>query len=137
MGDIVLKGHKVSKGRAYGEALVSLSPLSFKGGVNPETGIVVEKGHELEGTSITDRILVFLVGKGSTAGAYQLYELAYCKKAPKAIINLRADSIVALGAIMGSIPMMDKLDGNPLDVIKTGDFVEVDADEGVVKVRAR
>ncbi len=137
MTEKILRGHKVSKGKVQGEALVSLSPLSFKGGVNPETGIVVEKGHELEGFSITDKILVFPVGKGSTAGAYQLYELAYWKKAPKAIINLRADSIVAVGAIMGNIPMMDKLEENPLDMIKTGDFVEVDADGGVVRVSSR
>ena len=135
MAEIVLKGHKVSKGKAQGEALVSRSPISFWGGVNPETGLVVEKGHELEGKSVTDKILIYPVGKGSTAGSYQVYELTLFKKAPRGIINLRADSIVAVGAILGNIPMVDRLDQNPVEVIKTGDLVEVDADQGKVTVK--
>ena len=137
MTEIILKGHKVAKGKAQGEALVSHSAISFLGGVNTETGVVAEKGHELEGLSVSNKILVFPTGKGSTAGSYQLYELVYCKKAPRAIINNRADSIVAIGAIIGNIPMVDRLEPNPLEVIKTGDIVEVDADQGIVKVKPR
>jgi len=132
---IILKGHKVSKGKAQGEALVSQSPISFMGGVDPETGLIIEKGHELEGKCIADKILIFPTGKGSTAGSYQLYELAFFKKAPKAIINLRADPIVTVGAIMSNIPLVDKLDKNPLEIIKTNDFVEIDADQGIVKLK--
>ena len=135
MAEIILKGHKIAGGKAQGEALVCQSPLSFMGGVNPQTGLVVERGHELEGISICDKILVFPTGKGSTVGSYQLYELTIEKKAPKAIINVRADSIVAIGAILGNIPMVDRLDQNPLEVIGTGDPVEVDADQGIVRVR--
>jgi len=135
MDEIILKGHKVVKGKAEGEALVSQSPISFMGGVNPETGLIVEKGHELEGMSVCEKILVFPTGKGSTVGSYQLYELAIQKKAPKAIINLRADSIVAIGAILGKIPIVDRLDQNPLEIIVTGDFVEVDAEQGIVRVK--
>ena len=135
MSEIILKGHKVAKGKAEGEALVSKSPISFMGGVNPETGVVVEKGHELEGVCIADKIFVFPYGKGSTAGSYQLYELTYTKKAPKALVNLRADPIVVTGAIMGNIPMIDRVEPNPLEVIKTGDIVEVNADQGIVRVK--
>jgi predicted aconitase with swiveling domain len=135
MTEIILKGHKVAKGKAQGEALVSQSPISFMGGVNPETGLIVEKGHELEGMNVCEKILVFPTGKGSTVGSYQLYELTIQKKAPKAIINVRADSIVAIGAILGKIPMVDRLDKNPLEIIVTGDLVEVDADQGIVRVK--
>ena len=135
MAEIILKGHKVAKGKARGEALVSQSPISFMGGVNPETGLIVEKGHELEGASISEKILIFPTGKGSTVGSYQLYELTIQKKAPKAIINVRADPIVAIGAIMGNIPMVDKLEQSPLEVIKTKDLVEVDADQGIVRIK--
>ncbi len=135
MTEIVLKGHKVAKGKAQGEALVTSSAISFLGGVNTETGCVVEKGHELEGQCITDRILVFPTGKGSTAGSYQLYELAYSSKAPRAIINKRADSIIAIGAILGNIPMVDRVEPDPLQAIRTGDMVEVDADLGIVTVK--
>jgi len=134
---MILKAHKVAKGKAAGEALVSKSPVSFLGGINPETGFVVEKGHEIEGKNVSGKILIFPVGKGSTAGSFQVYELAYCKNAPNAIINLRADPVVAIGAIISNIPMVDQLDKNPLEVIKTGDFVEVDADQGIVRVKPR
>jgi predicted aconitase with swiveling domain len=137
MKEIILRGHKVAKGRAQGEALVSKTPVSFLGSVNPETGMVVEEGHELNGSSIADKILIFPIGKGSTAGSYQLYELAYHKKAPKAIINIQADPVVAVGAIISKIPMVDKLEQNPLEMIKTGDTVEVDADQGIVKVSSQ
>ena len=135
--EIVLKGHRVSKGKSIGEALVSHFPISFFGGVNPETGFIVEKGHELEGSSISDKVFVFPTGKGSTAGSYQLYELTISNKAPKAIINIRADPVVAAGAIISGIPMVDRLDQNPIEVIRTGDLVEADADQGVVRVRPK
>ena len=111
----------------------------FNNELHPETLKEYErgKGHELNGKSITDKILIFPVGKGSTAGSYQLYELAYYKKAPKAIINIQADPVVAVGAIISDIPMVDKLDQNPLEIIKTGDTLEVDADQGIVKVRSK
>ena len=137
MPETILKGHKVSKGKAKGEALVSRAPISFMGGVNPETGIIIDKGHELEGASVTDKILVFPVGKGSTSGSYQLYTLVHFGKAPKGIINRRADSVVAIGAIIGDIPMMDRLEQDPLEIIKTGDLVEIDADQGIVKVMSK
>jgi uncharacterized protein len=137
MAEMVMKAHKVSKGKASGEALVSKSPVSFLGGINPETGVVVEKGHELEGKNVSGKVLVFPVGKGSTAGSFQLYELACCQNAPKAIINLRADPVIAIGAIISKIPMVDQLDKNAIEAIKTGDLVEVDADQGTVRVRPR
>ena len=135
MGEMLLNGHKVAKGKAEGEALVSTQPISFMGGVNTQSGIIVEKGHCLEGISITQKILVFPVGKGSTVGSYRLYEMVRNKTQPKGIINLRADPVVAAGAIISDIPMIDRLDGNPLEVIKTGDNVEIDADRGTVMIR--
>jgi predicted aconitase with swiveling domain len=135
MGEIILKGHKVSKGKTEGEALISNEPISFLGGIDSETGLIVEKNHELEGIRITGKILVFPVGKGSTLGSYRLYEMVRYNTQPIGIINLRADPVVAVGAIISNIPMVDKLDGNPLELIKTGDYVELDADNGTVKIK--
>jgi predicted aconitase with swiveling domain len=137
MDEIILKGHKVAKGKAEGEALVSQQPISFMYSVDPETGVVTEEGHDLEGMGITGKILVFPVGKGSSAGSYRLYEMLRCKTHPKGLINLRAEPVVATGAIFCDIPMVDQLDGNPLEMIRTGDYVEIDADQGIVKVRKR
>ena len=137
MPEIILNGHKVAKGKAEGEALVSREPISFLGGVNPETGAIVEKNHMLEGSKITGKILIFPLEKGSAAGSFILYEMVRNKTAPKGIINWRADPVITVGAIIGNIPMVDRLDGDPIELIKTGDHVELDADKGIVRVRSK
>jgi predicted aconitase with swiveling domain len=137
MDNIILQGHKVVGGLAQGEALVCHEPITFLGGVNPFTGIVTEKGHALEGKCIADKILVYPTGKGSTGGSYRIYDMAKRGTAPKAIINLRAEPITAIGAIIGEIPMMDKLSEDPLKVIGTGDWVRVEASEGRVIIHKK
>lgn len=131
---IVLKGRKISKGVAEGQALVSSKPVSFLGGVNPDTGVVVERGHDLEGVCIGGRVLVFPRGKGSTGGSWIILRLAENNVAPKAMINIETEPIVAVGAIISKIPLIDKLDRNPIEAIKTGDFVKVDANVGSVEI---
>lgn len=131
---ITLKGRKVIGGMAEGEAVVTKQPVSFLGGVNPDSGMVVEKGHEAEGQCITDKVFVFPRGKGSTAGPYIIYAMAKRKTAPIAMINVEAEPIIAVGSAMGNIPMVDRLDQNPLEVISTGDHVKIDGDKGIVEV---
>ncbi len=131
---LVIKGRRVSSGRAEGIALVTNERLGFNYGVDPSTGIVVERGHELEGKSIKDMILVFPAGKGSTGGSFLIYQLSRRGTGPKAIVNVRTETIVAVGAVMGRIPVVDRLDRNPIEVIKNGDRVEVDGDSGTVRV---
>jgi predicted aconitase with swiveling domain len=134
---IILKGRKVIGGVAEGEAVVTKEPVSFLGGVNPDKGMVVERGHELEGKSITGKIFVFPHGKGSTAGPYIIYAMAKRKTAPAAMINVEAEPIIAVGAAMGNIPLVDRLDKNPLEAIATGDRVRIDGDQGVVEIIKR
>jgi len=128
---MILQGRKVANGKADGEALVSSDGISFYGGVEPETGKVVEKGHPLEGQSVTGKILVFPTGKGSTVGSYTIYDMKKRGTAPAAIINKEIETIVAVGAIISEIPCVDKID---IEQIKTGDRVIVDADAGTVDV---
>lgn len=130
----ILKGRTVVEGFCRGYALVSKNPLSFLGGVDPAEGRVVERGHDLCGKCVKDKILCFPHGHGSTVGSYVLYALAKKKLSPKAIINKNADPVVVVGAIMANIPMIDQVD---IEQIKTGDYVEVDADKGLVKVLKR
>jgi predicted aconitase with swiveling domain len=117
------KGRVIRAGSAEGTALVSVEPIGFLGGVDPETGIVVELGHPLEGACVTGRILVFPTGKGSTVGSYTLYRMARTGTAPAAIVNAHSEAIVAVGAIIGEIPMVDQID---ITDIETGDLVRVD-----------
>ncbi len=125
------EGRKISPGTASGEALVSTQGISFYGGVDPETGVVVEKDHELEGQSVTGKVLVFPSGKGSTVGSYVLYQLAKTGKGPVAIINQETETIVAVGCIISEIPAVDKI---PIDKINTGRQVRVDATKGFVEI---
>jgi predicted aconitase with swiveling domain len=116
----------VKAGQAEGEALVSPDPIGFLGGVDPDTGLVIEAGHPLEGECVTGRILVFPTGKGSTVGSYTLYRLARNGMAPAAIINAEADPVVAVGAIIAEIPMLDQVN---VSHIHTGDWVQVQDQE--------
>ncbi len=112
----------IKSGVADGPALVSTEPIGFLGGVDGKTGIVTERGHPLEGASVTGKILVFPTGKGSTVGSYVLYELAANGLAPAGIINAESEPIVAVGAIISDIPMVDQI---PIDRIQTGDRVRI------------
>jgi predicted aconitase with swiveling domain len=122
MDGLLLTGRVIKAGQAQGEALVSPEPLGFFGGVDPETGIVVEPGHPLEGQYVAGRVLVFPTGKGSTVGSYILYRLKKSGLAPAAIINAESEPIVAVGAIISEIPMVDRV---ALEKINSGDQVEI------------
>ncbi len=126
---MILIGRKISTGNATGEALVTSMGISFYGGVDPETGRVVEKGHELEGQSIAGRVLVFPTGKGSTVGSYTLYRLKKAGLAPAAIVNLEAETITAVGCIISDIPCVDHIS---IERLKTGMQVSVDGESGTV-----
>ena len=129
-----LKAHIVSRGKAHGDALVSKQPISFLGSIDVKTGIVVEKGHELFGLSIKGKVLVFPGGKGSTVGSYAIYQLKKNGSAPMAMINIRTEPIVAVGAIISDIPLVDNVEENPVNLIKNGDKVLVDAILGSVEI---
>jgi uncharacterized protein len=118
-----MKGRIISKGKGEGEALTTTQPVSFYGGVDPNTGEVIEKGHELQGKTVKDKILVFPNGKGSTVGSYTLYRMKKNGTAPAAMINKECETIVAVGAIISEIPCVDKVD---ISKIKTGDHVKVE-----------
>lgn len=125
-----MKGRKIFPGKAEGEAIVTSQPVSFFGGVDPDTGIIAEQGHELEGRSISGKIFVFPQGKGSTVGSYTMYQLKKNGKAPLAIINRETETVVAVGAIISEIPCVDKID---ISGIKTGDILSVDAENGSIE----
>jgi predicted aconitase with swiveling domain len=122
---VKIKGRVIKEGQARGSALVSTEALGFFGGVDPETGVVIEQGHQLEGQSVAGRILVFPRGKGSTVGSYTLYGLMKNGVAPSGIVNARSEAIVAVGAIIADIPMVDRID---ISRIRTGDTVSIDGE---------
>jgi len=127
-----MKGRMISPGNVTGEAIVSSEPIGFYGGIDLNTGIVIEKDHPLEGESVKGKILVFPNGKGSTVGSYVIYGLQKNDVGPLGIINKETETIVATGAILAGIPCVDHID---IDDIKTGDTIVLNADEGEVIVK--
>lgn len=125
--------HKVASGRASGPALVTRQAISFLGNVNPETGVVVDPAHELFGQSISGKVLIFPGGKGSTVGSYVIYQLKKRGLAPAAMINIRSEPIVAVGAIISGIPLVDRVAEEILE-IESGTMIEVDADGGSIRI---
>ncbi|BDC36429.1 MAG: DUF126 domain-containing protein [Candidatus Methanoliparum thermophilum] len=117
-------GRVISHGSCEGEALVSQKDISFLGGVDPKTGIVIDEFSDIRGCCIKDKILVFPKGKGSTVGSYIILQLKKNGVAPLGIINKNAEVIVAIGAIISEIPMIE-IDN--INLIKTGDLVKIDA----------
>lgn len=127
-----MKGRTISPGKVEAEAIVSTEAIGFYGGIDAKTGLVIEKGHPLEGKSVTDKILVFPCGKGSTVGSYVIYGLAKNGVGPAGIINKETETIVATGVILAGIPCVDQID---IDKIKTGDRIILDADNARVEIK--
>ena len=126
-----LKGRKIFGGRTEGRALISGEAISFYGGVHPETGVVEEEGHPLQGRSVAGRVLVFPNGKGSTVGSYTLFRMKRNGTAPAAILNRECETVVAVGAIIAEIPCMDRVE---IEKILDSSLVRVDADRGRVEI---
>lgn len=130
----IIKCRKISRGQAQGKVIISSDPLSFLGGVDPQTGDITDRQHELYQQNISGQILVISSGKGSTVGSYVIYQMAKNKTAPLAIVAMEAEPIIATGAIMASIPMVDQPEENVLKILKKGNRIEVDADAGIIKI---
>ncbi len=126
----VLVGRVIKSGHGEGPALVSPAPIGFLGGVDPDTGIVLEPGHPLQGRSVAGKVLVFPTGKGSTVGSYTILRLGRGGHGPAAIVNAESETIVAVGAIIADIPMVDQID---ISLIRDDDWVIVA--DGVVTVQ--
>ena len=130
-----LRGRRISRGKAEGYAIVSRRPFSFLGDVDVESGRVVAEDSDIRGESIAGRVFVFPKGRGSTVGTYVLLRMRKRGTAPIAIVNVETEPIIAVGAILAEIPLIDRLERDPLDVIRTGDYVIVDSEEGWIEVR--
>ena len=135
--DLVLHGRKVVGGVVEGEALVTAETISGWGGVNPLKGEVIESRHELRGVSFANKVLIFPGAKGSSgwSGVFHLTRLA--GTAPLALVFNTMTTKAALGAVVLRVPSLTDLDGDPVQLVRTGDWVRVDADQGTLSVWKR
>lgn len=131
---MIVKGRSISKGVAKGEVLMSKEPISFLGGVDPKTGIIIDKDSSAFGKSVAGKVLVFPRGKGSTVGSYVMLQLKKNGVAPIAIINLETETIVAVGAIISGIPLVDRLEKDPYIILKDGQIITVNGKEGKIEI---
>ena len=134
---IVLRGRKVVGGCAEGEAIVTQDTISGWGGINERDGTIIERRHELRGRSFKDKILVFPGAKGSSGWSAYFHMTRLNGVAPRAMIFNKMTTKIALGAVVARAPAITDLDRDPLLVIETGDWVKVDADNGVVEIFKR
>jgi uncharacterized protein len=131
---IVLRGRKVVGGVAEGEALVTGEHISGWGGIDARTGTIIETRHELRGVSFAGKVLVFPGAKGSSGWSSQFHIARLAGKAPAAMLFNEMTTKIALGAVVTRAPALTDFDADPLAVIRTGDWVKVDADRGIVEV---
>ncbi len=135
--EISLKCHKIVGGYGEGEALVSHQPICFYL-TDPKTGIVREKDHDLFGKNLANKVLVFPSGKASSVVQIDgLYKLASHNLAPKAMIVKDVETVLIVSAFLVKVPLVDRLEKDPFEVIHTGDFVKVDAEKARVTVTKR
>jgi predicted aconitase with swiveling domain/8-oxo-dGTP pyrophosphatase MutT (NUDIX family) len=129
-GILILKGRGISRGKATGALTLLEQPFSFLGGVDPKTGrLTIASG--AEGKNISNSIFAFPFGRGSTVGSYTLLQMKKEGTIPSAIINENAETIVATGAVMARVPMIDSID---LRILCDGDEVVVDGEEGTLEL---
>src|SRR2546427_10709735 len=126
-----LRARGIVPGRASGTAIASSAVFSFVGGVDPANGSILDEATGSEGERLEGRIFAFPTGKGSTVGSYVLYGLGKRGYGPAAIVNRRADAVVAVGATLAGIPMVDRVDVGGL---LTGDRIVVNADRGSLEL---
>jgi predicted aconitase with swiveling domain len=131
---ILLHGRKIVGGSAQGEALVTRQTISGWGGIDPKTGTIIELRHELRGKSFKDKILVFPGAKGSSGWSAFFHMARLNGAAPKGFLFNKMSTKIALGLVVTHAPALSDFDRDPLTVIETGDWVEIDADQGIVKV---
>lgn len=121
-------------GSAEGVALVTRQGWAAFMAVDVHTGQVTERGHELAGLSVSDKILVIPRAKGSSAFSMGAQALRLAGTAPRALVIGEINPQSALGALVMRIPAVCDMDADPTEAIETGDWVRVDGDAGIVEV---
>jgi cis-L-3-hydroxyproline dehydratase len=134
-------GTALVAGDADGLALTTTEALSLWGGLNPETGEIVDRRHPLSGRFVSGRVLVLPHGRGSCSASGVLLESIRNGTAPAAVIVSQVDPIIGLGAILGeelydrTVPVV-LLAGEQRAAIADGDRITVRGDGRVTVERA-
>lgn len=135
-GVVKINGRGAIKGIARGKALISRKTIIGWGGIDIYTGIVIEKGHPLEGRSIKDTILILDGSRGSNGWSLFFHAAQISGCGPAGLVFPSLDSRTAVTAAVLNIPLVTDLDRDIFDLVNPGDLVRVDGNAGVVEVTA-
>jgi predicted aconitase with swiveling domain len=113
-------------GAAAGPVLASAVPLSLWGGVDSDTGTIIDRQHPLCGERLAGRILALPAGRGSSAASAVLLELLVSDQGPAGIVLRGIDEVLVVGVIVA-----DELFGKSVPLVAVGEqrFAEVLAAE--------
>ncbi|MDA0998031.1 MAG: DUF126 domain-containing protein [Proteobacteria bacterium] len=135
MTDRILKCHPGIGPVVEGRALVADDNFSARYDLDRIKGVFSRPQHKLAGQSYVDVILVLNTAKGGVASAWMLYEMKSRRIAPKAILFNAANTILVQGAALAEMAMCDRFaDGDVTKLIKTGERLRVDPEQGQVTV---
>lgn len=129
-----IKAHTICPGYGEGEAIVYNGSFSFLGDLNFDTGEISLAGHELQGVALTNKVFIFSHGSGSSGGPRFAWMAKRNKVAPNAMICLVSEPVLSCGVIAAKIPTVDKPEADLFSCVKTGDYVKVNAKEGIIEV---
>jgi uncharacterized protein len=138
-----LQGHGCAPGEFEGEVVVSRQPFGFWQGLDPQTGLVIDKRHDACGQSLTGKAFVFPYGRGSTGTPGIFLEAVRNGCAPGAIINIASEPMIIMCAILAEaflqvqIPVVDGLANDPAALLRTGDRVRINGATGTIEILAR
>ena len=135
----VFQAHALVEGQASGPALVLAQALSLWGGLDPETGDIIDQRHPNWGNNVTGRVLVLPIGRGSSSASSILLEAVRQRKAPAAIILAETDAILALGAAVArelydQAPPIVVVEPDVYRQLRTGQTITIDED-GVISLQ--
>jgi hypothetical protein len=139
----ILKGKGYTGGVVEAEAIVSEKPFGFWQGIDTDTGVIKDRRHDRCGESIKGKVFIFPYGRGSTANSGVFIEAVRNKVAPVALVNLQTEPMNIVGAILADeffgvkIPVLDRLEPDPIKTVRSGDLVRVDGEKGTLEIIRR
>lgn len=139
----VLQGHGCAVGQFEGEVVVSQQPFGFWQGLDPESGVVIDKRHDCCGATIKGKAFIFPYGRGSTGTPGIFLEAVRNGCAPAAIINVKSEPMIIMCALLAeaffkvAIPIVDGLEVATQEALRTGDRVRIDGATGRIEILAR
>ena len=129
----------ITEGKTRGKAIVTETSLCFWGGLDAKTGKIIDPKHPLLGEDISNKVLVFPKGHGSSSSSSVLLEAMRAGNGPLAIINISCEPIIAIGSIIAEVLYNTKLpiatvSENDFYKIGSGNLLSIDSEEQLIRI---